>query len=89
VSIRGGMAPGVGRVQMAWERSDVRAARRAITWGQRVERWAAGWEQLVDRVAYWSAVTEIGGVSLATRLGITLHPSPLPTEPGEPDGSKA
>jgi type IV secretion system protein VirD4 len=89
VIIRRGMAPAVGRVQMAWTRSDVRAARRATAWGTRVERWAAGWEQLVDRVAYWTAVTEIGGVPLATRLGITLHPHPLPTEPAEPDGSKA
>jgi type IV secretion system protein VirD4 len=89
VIIRRGMAPAVGRVRMAWKRSDVRAMRRAITWADRTEQWAMTWERIQDRVAAWAEVTEVGGVSLAERLGITVHHSPLPSDGAEPDRTEA
>jgi type IV secretion system protein VirD4 len=55
VVVRRGMAPAVGRVRMAWKRSDVRRVRRAEALVDRLERWealrgrAAGW--IGDRLA--------------------------------------
>jgi type IV secretion system protein VirD4 len=89
VIIRRGMAPAVGRVRMAWKRSDVRAMRRAIAWADRTEQWAMAWERVHDRVAEWIEVTELGGVPIAERLGITVRHSALPAEPAEPDGGEA
>ncbi|MDQ4105460.1 MAG: TraM recognition domain-containing protein [Actinomycetota bacterium] len=89
VIIRRGMAPAVGRVRMAWKRSDVRAMRRAIAWADRTERWAMTWERVQDRVVAWIEVTEVRGVPLATRLGITVHHDALPGEGAEPDGTEA
>jgi type IV secretion system protein VirD4 len=88
VIIRRGMAPAVGTVRMAWTRSDVRAARRAIAWSQRVERWAEVLEQLHDALGEWAENTTVGGVSVATRLGITIHRPALPTEITDPEGGK-
>jgi type IV secretory pathway TraG/TraD family ATPase VirD4 len=88
VIIRRGMAPAVGTVQMAWKRADVKAARRAMAWGERAERWAMAWERISDLVAEWTEATEIGGITLAERLGITVHRTARPVEP-EPDGSEA
>jgi type IV secretory pathway TraG/TraD family ATPase VirD4 len=39
VIIRKGMPPAIGRVRMAWKRHDVKAARRAIRWTERIDRW--------------------------------------------------
>jgi hypothetical protein len=89
VIIRRGMAPAVGRVQMAWKRSDVRAIRRAIAWADRTEQWDMAWERVQDRVAEWIEVTEVGGVPLAERLGITVHHSALPGDGVEPDRTEA
>jgi type IV secretion system protein VirD4 len=89
VIIRRGMAPAVGRVRMAWKRSDVRAMRRAIAWADRTEQCAMTWERIQDRVAEWIEVTEVGGVPLAERLGITVHHSALPSDGAEPDGTEA
>jgi type IV secretion system protein VirD4 len=89
VIIRRGMAPAVGRVRMAWKRSDVRAMRRAIAWADRTEQWAMAWERIQDLVAEWIEVTEVGGIPLAERLGITVHHSPLPGDGAEPDGTEA
>jgi hypothetical protein len=88
VIIRRGMAPAVGTVQMAWKRADVKAARRAIAWGDRTERWAMAWERVQDLVAEWTDATEVGGISLAQRLGVTVHRTAQLSEP-EPDGSEA
>jgi hypothetical protein len=57
---------------MAWKRADVKAARRATAWGDRTERWAMAWERVYDLVAEWTEATEIGGITLAQRLGITV-----------------
>jgi type IV secretory pathway TraG/TraD family ATPase VirD4 len=90
VIIRRGMAPAVGRAQMAWTRPQVKAARRAQAWGERTERWARAWEQLSHLAAEWAQATEVRGVPLARRLGITVHPTPpRPTDPDELDGSNA
>jgi hypothetical protein len=74
---------------MAWKRSDVRAMRRANAWADRTEQWAMAWERIQDRVAAWAEVTEVGGVPLAERLGITVHHSALPGDGAEPDGTEA
>lgn len=80
VIIRRGMAPAVGRAQMAWKRPDVRAAHRAMVWGARVERWAQGFEQCYQRL--------VGGVSLAARLGMTVHhPDPGTEATADSEGS--
>jgi hypothetical protein len=79
----------VGTVQMAWKRADVKAARRAIAWGDRTERWAMTWERIQDLVAEWADATELGGVTLAQRLGITVPRNARPVEATEPDGSEA
>jgi hypothetical protein len=89
VIIRRGMAPAVGTVQMAWKRADVKAARRAIAWGNRTERCAMAWEQVQDRIAEWTEATEIGGITLAERFGITVHRNARPVEAAGPDGSEA
>jgi hypothetical protein len=88
VIIRRGMAPAVGTVQMAWKRADVKAMRRATAWAVRTERWAMAWERVYDRLAEWTEATEIGGISLAERFGITV---PHYIRPGdvEPDRSEA
>ena len=88
VIIRRGMAPAVGTVQMAWKRADVKAARRATAWANRTLRWAMAWEQAQDRLAEWTEATDIGGITLAQRLGITVPRDVRPVEP-EPDGSEA
>ncbi len=77
------MAPAVGKVQMAWKRSDVRAARRASAWADCTLRWAMEWERLHDRLGEWIEATEVRGVPLAQWLGITIPPRPLPTDPTE------
>jgi type IV secretion system protein VirD4 len=89
VIIRRGMAPAVGTVEMAWKRADVKAARRAMAWGEWTERWAMAWEQVQDRIAEWAAATELGGIPLAERLGITVPRNARPVEATEPDGSEA
>jgi type IV secretion system protein VirD4 len=77
VIIRRGMPPAVGTVQMAWKRRQVRAAHRAIAFDRFLERWAARCEQYCQFLADWAETTTIGGVSLAQRLGLTLHyPAP-------------
>jgi type IV secretion system protein VirD4 len=88
VIIRRGMAPAVGTVQMAWKRADVKAARRATAWADRTERWAMAWERVYDLVAEWTEATEVGGITVAQRLGITVPRTARPSEP-EPDGSEA
>ena len=47
------------------------------------------WERVQDRVVAWIEVTELRGVPLATRLGITVHHDALPREGAEPDGTEA
>jgi type IV secretion system protein VirD4 len=89
VIIRRGMAPAVGRVQMAWKRPEVRAAHRAAAWGERVGRWAQGFEQYYQRLADWAETTTVGGVPLAARLGITIHHPNPGTEAADSEGSKA
>ena len=91
VIIRRGMAPAVGRVQMAWKRSEVRAARRAAAWGECTLRWATEWERWSDRFADWIATTEVRGVPLAQWLGITLPQRPVSpeAEPAEFEGNQA
>jgi Xaa-Pro aminopeptidase len=83
------MAPAVGRVRMAWTRGDVRAMRRATAWADRVARWAEGWERAYDQVSEWAEATEVRGVPLATRLGITVDRATRPVETIEPEGSEA
>ncbi|MGH7743662.1 MAG: type IV secretory system conjugative DNA transfer family protein [Candidatus Dormibacteria bacterium] len=83
VIIRRGMAPAVGKVHMAWKRSDVRAAQRATAWADCTLRWATEWERLSDRFEEWVAATDIRGVPLAQRLGFILPTRPLPPEPTE------
>ncbi|MEU6643210.1 TraM recognition domain-containing protein [Saccharomonospora sp. NPDC046836] len=51
VIVRRGLAPAVGRVQMAWKRRDVKAARRATIWADRLERWTAVRDRAVERFA--------------------------------------
>jgi len=41
VIIRRGLAPAIGRVQMAWKRSDVRGAQRSLRWERRIDLWTA------------------------------------------------
>jgi hypothetical protein len=44
VIIRRGMSPMIGRVQMAWKRGEVKAAKRAARWARRAvmaERWTS------------------------------------------------
>ena len=41
VIIRRGMAPAIGKVQMAWKRPDVRRVAAAMRAARRAERWAA------------------------------------------------
>jgi type IV secretory pathway TraG/TraD family ATPase VirD4 len=89
VIIRRGMAPAVGTVQMAWKRADVKAAHRATAWADRTLRWAMAWEQAQDQLAEWTDATEIGGITLAQRLGITVPRNVRPGEAAEPDGSEA
>ncbi len=92
VIIRRGMAPAVGKVQMAWKRRDVRAAQRASAWADGTLRWATEWERLHDRLGEWIEATELRGVPLAQRLRITIPSRPLPpeaTDPAEFEGSDA
>lgn len=81
VIIRRGMAPAVGTVQMAWKRRQVRAAHRAIAFDRFVERWAARCEQCLAFLADWAETTTIGGISLAQRLGLTIHHPTSTTDP--------
>jgi hypothetical protein len=74
---------------MAWKRADVKAARRATAWADRTERWATAWERISDLVAEWTDATEIGGITVAQRLGITVPRTARPVEAAEPDGSEA
>jgi hypothetical protein len=73
VIIRRGMAPAVGTVQMAWQRRQVRAAHRAIAFDRLVERWANRCDHWWEYLADWADTTTIGGISLAQRLGLTVH----------------
>lgn len=51
VVIRRGLAPAVGKVEMAWKRRDVKAARRAAIWSERAQRWADVRDRAVERLA--------------------------------------
>jgi len=51
VVIRRGLAPAVGTVQMAWKRSDVKGAARAVRWQRRTQRMQEALERAQDRVA--------------------------------------
>lgn len=53
--IRRNMPAAVGRVQMAWKRSDVRAQARAERWAERLERWGEAWLRFADRAEAWAA----------------------------------
>src|SRR6266545_1065554 len=44
------MPPSIGRVQMAWNRRDVRRAQRDQRWAERIERWATRTERWAERV---------------------------------------
>lgn len=84
VIIRRGMAPAVGTVQMAWTRRDVRATRRAQTRDARAQRWAQGFQRCAQHLTDWAHTTTLGGVSLARRLGMTVHDSTPPAPPRPP-----
>ncbi|ASR33850.1 hypothetical protein BAY61_01320 [Prauserella marina] len=70
VIIRRGLAPAVGRVQMAWKRRDVKAARRANVWADRLERWGQGWQRFADRAEEWASQDKYAGVR--QKLGVHL-----------------
>ena len=53
VLIRRGMAPAVGKVQMAWKRGDVKATTRALRWADHLERW----RQHRERALEWAVDT--------------------------------
>jgi hypothetical protein len=47
------------------------------------------WEQAQDRLAEWTEATEVGGITLAQRLGITVDRTARPGEAAEAEGSEA
>jgi type IV secretion system protein VirD4 len=51
VIIRRGLAPAVGKVEMAWKRRDVKSAARAARWAERLERWQLTRHRAVERAA--------------------------------------
>ncbi|WP_436493402.1 type IV secretory system conjugative DNA transfer family protein [Actinokineospora sp. HUAS TT18] len=55
VVIRRGMAPAVGKTEMAWKRRDVRKAKRSARWHERLDRFVAWRERVADAVAPWMA----------------------------------
>jgi type IV secretory pathway TraG/TraD family ATPase VirD4 len=70
VVIRRGMAPAVGKAEMAWRRRDVRNAARARRWAQSIWRERLqGWrEQVGDIVARWSAAVDAKADELRARF---------------------
>lgn len=85
VVIRRGLAPAVGKVQMAWTRRDVKAAIRRQRWDERLERWAELRDRFADGLAdrveaadrrFWPAVER-----WRRSRGATRRP-----RPGESDG---
>ncbi|HJQ46895.1 MAG TPA: TraM recognition domain-containing protein [Amycolatopsis sp.] len=58
VIIRRGMAPAVGRVQMAWNRRDIKAAKRHARRAQWWERFDEARERAYGRVADWLAAAD-------------------------------
>ncbi len=71
VIIRRGMAPAIGKVQMAWKRRDVRMSRAATRWAPRLRRLdAAG-----GRVARWASTQTRQAVARLRR------PATVPVEP--------
>jgi len=48
VIVRRGMAPAVGKVQMAWKRSDVKNVASALRWQRRAERWREARERALE-----------------------------------------
>ncbi|HVK25937.1 MAG TPA: TraM recognition domain-containing protein [Actinokineospora sp.] len=75
VVIRRGMAPAVGKTEMAWKRRDVKAARRAAKWSGRADRAAAGWERTADRMEPLIAAFTAWVDGLRARTGRDIDPA--------------
>ncbi|NKQ53550.1 type IV secretory system conjugative DNA transfer family protein [Amycolatopsis sp. K13G38] len=58
VIIRRGMAPAVGKVQMAWNRRDIKAAKRHARWAEWWERFDETRERAYGRIADWLAAAD-------------------------------
>ncbi|MFN2495756.1 MAG: type IV secretory system conjugative DNA transfer family protein [Pseudonocardiaceae bacterium] len=88
VIIRRGMAPAVGKAQMAWKRRDVRAMRRAMCLAEHLEQWAAARERIYDWVVEWIEATDVPVAPLLDRLGFTTKPRVATgaRESTDPDG---
>jgi len=65
VIIRRGMPPAVGKVQMAWRRSDVRRTRRQLAWAPRIDRLRTGSSEF----AAWCAASARQVAGAAPSLG--------------------
>jgi type IV secretory pathway TraG/TraD family ATPase VirD4 len=84
VIIRRGMAPAVGKVEMAWKRRDVKAARRADRRAELVERWESTQDVATGRIAALidAAATRIN--PWIERLSSRTDQVPPPAPPAEP-----
>ncbi|GAA4429483.1 hypothetical protein GCM10023148_33890 [Actinokineospora soli] len=78
VVIRRGLAPAVGKVGMAWKRSDVRRAARASRWEKRLTRWESWRQVATERLA---EMFEAGNERLNTwQSRHDEQPTPEPVE---------
>jgi type IV secretory pathway TraG/TraD family ATPase VirD4 len=85
VVIRRGMAPAIGRVQMAWKRRDVRAEQARRRWIARLAAWTRLREALATRAGQAAAaadayVTELQGRWITWRAARTRQQVPVMRE---------
>jgi type IV secretory pathway TraG/TraD family ATPase VirD4 len=81
VIIRRGMAPAVGKVEMAWKRRDVKAARCAARWSDRLERWGSARDVAVERFA---ALMDTAAMRFERFDSSAARKTPPATPPAEP-----
>lgn len=77
--IRRNMPAALGKVQMAWKRHDVKAAKRAAVWSERLDRWGAAWLRFADRAENWAAQDKFA--KARRKLGVHLDTDRAPREP--------
>jgi type IV secretory pathway TraG/TraD family ATPase VirD4 len=74
VIIRRGMAPAVGRVRMAWNRRDVRQARRAARYAEFYQRWAPVRDRAAEKIGAAVDATAVRLEPVFAKLSRTKTP---------------
>jgi type IV secretory pathway TraG/TraD family ATPase VirD4 len=81
VIIRRGMAPAVGKVEMAWKRRDVKTAQRAARRAELLQRWDAARDGAAERLA---ALIDTAALRLERLDRRGARKAPPVTPPAEP-----